>query len=127
MSAYLESLLTRTQREQAAAADQTPPDFSKPSYIQIAELRLELARAAQRNADLLAELRTAVGSCCNSYWFEGHGQRVQRLYGIENHCGAPDVMDTIRVAHAALTGQHPTDDAIAQCRASYGAALGLPL
>lgn len=104
------------------------PAMPKPAHIEIAELRLALARAEQRNADLTAELQTAVDECCNDYWIKGHGDRVERLYGVVNRMVTmPDVMDTVRLAHAALTGKADPKQAIAQCARAYGEVIGVAL
>lgn len=95
---------------------------------QIAALRLHLAREQQRCKDLQAELQLAVDECCNDYWLKGHGDRVERLYGITNRVStAPDAMDTVRFAHAALTGKADAGAAIAQCSRLYGEVIGIAL
>lgn len=104
------------------------PALPKPAHLEIAELRLALARAEQRNADLIGELQLAVDECCNDYWIKGHGDRVQRLYGVANRTvTTPDVMDTVRLAHAALTGKADAKQAIAQCARAYGEVIGIAL
>lgn len=126
MSALLDSLLTRTQRAQADTADASQ-STEKPAAVQIAELRLELARQRQRNADLLNELQLAVDEVCNEYAHRGHLARVRVLYGIEDRITGPDMTDTVRLAYMALMGNAPRMEAIRQCREAYRNATGLVL
>ena len=51
-----------------------------------------LIEAAQRGSDdmgaaLRKELQIAVRECCNQYWYDGHYERVKRLYGINTEAG----------------------------------------
>ena len=99
----------------------------KPLGLQLAEMRLALARANQQVEDLTGELQTAVNEACNNYWYSGHAERVKRLYGIEDTVMAPDCLDALRVAHQALTGTGDKDAAAAQIAALYATATGCAL
>ena len=126
MSTLLDSLLTPAQRAQAESADEARTD-AKSASIQIAELRLQLARERQRNADLRNELQLAVDETCNEYAHRGHLARVRLLYGIEDRITGPDMTDTVRLAYMALMGNAPRVEAIQQCREAYRNATGLVL
>lgn len=141
MSALLESLLTPGQRAQACNADSAAaathvvpanvasrPAFEVASGPSIeAQLRLDLARANQRAADLRMELQLAVDEACNEYAHRGHLARVRRLYGIEDRITGPDMTDTVRLAAFALLGKADPAEALEQCRAAYRTATGMEL
>ena len=92
-----------------------------------AQLRLDLARANQRAADLRMELQLAVDEVCNEYVYRGHLERVRRLYDIEDRITAPSMLDTVRLAAAALLGKADPAAALEQCRDAYRNATGLEL
>lgn len=140
MSALLESLLTPGQRAQACEADQPSRCAAAPANVASrpafeaaagpsieAQLRLDLARANQRAADLLLELQLAVDEACNEYAHRGHLARVRRLYDIEDRITGPDMTDTVRLAAFALLGKADPAAALEQCRDAYRTATGLEL